>query len=58
MRTPKGEAIEASVVVRVLDRIAADEELSNRLNALDEDSVRSEFLVLYESEAPGKVGAG
>jgi len=53
IRDVRGEALDVDVVIRVLDRIAADAEISDRLDALDQDSVRSEFLALYESETSG-----
>ena len=37
-------------VIRVLDRILADPDLSERLDGLAEDAVRAEFFALYEAE--------
>ena len=53
VRTGDREALDAEVTIRVLDKILADEELSDRLDGMDEDSVLSEFLALYESEVSG-----
>lgn len=54
IRTEDGEALEVGAVVRAIDRILEDAELSDRLDGLDADSVRAEFLALYESEVSGE----
>ncbi len=50
-RTQSGERFDPELVIRLHDRIAADSELSARLDRLDKHEFRSEFLVLYEGEA-------
>lgn len=53
IRTGDREALDTEVTIRVLDKILADEEFSDRLDGMDKDSVLSEFLALYESEVSG-----
>lgn len=48
---PPGEgSLDTQVTVRVLDRIDADPALSDRLDALGEEDLRSAFLALYREE--------
>jgi len=47
-RTPEGRDLDHRLVVRVLDNILEDTELSEHLDSLDERSVRTEFLRRYE----------
>jgi hypothetical protein len=53
IRTGDREDLDTEVIIRVLDKILADEEFSDRLDGMDKDSVLSEFLALYESEVSG-----
>lgn len=48
---PGGGQLDLRSVARVVDRITDDEELAARLDALDEESARLEFLRLYEEES-------
>jgi len=50
VRTRDGETLDSEVVIAVLDRIDADPALSERLDELEEPTLRAEFLRLYEGE--------
>jgi hypothetical protein len=46
--------LEPKIIIRVIDRIAADPEIAARLDGLDENGVRAEILDLYALEVRGE----
>lgn len=56
LRTPDGRDLDVRLVVRVLDGVLEDTDLSEHLDSLDERSVRTEFLLLYERLAAEEAG--
>ena len=50
MQTRAGLPLMGETVLRVIDRIDASPELSDRLDELDQHAFRREFLALYEAE--------
>ncbi len=50
MRTRAGLPLTEETILRVIDRINANPELFARLDKLDKQTFRREFLILYEAE--------
>ena len=50
MRTRAGLQLSGDTILRVIDRINANPELSARLDKLDKQTFRREFLILYEAD--------
>ncbi len=51
MQTRAGLPLTEETILRVIDRIDASPELSARLDELDKQALRSQFLTLYEAES-------
>ena len=51
MRTADGESLDVEIILRVLDQIDANPDISARLDGLDEQDVHSEILAFYNAQA-------
>jgi hypothetical protein len=49
-----GESLDTEILIRVIDAMTSDVELSQRLDALDERGVEAEMLARYEAERGGR----